>query len=530
MTIATKREGRLILLGIDSLDLPLTQHFAESGAMPNFASLLDNSPIVSLSEESTKPLPSAVWETLMTGVSPAVHGFIDGVRLRPLRPSERHFFSERFYKTLSEYGLRGAVVDAPVDYPIRPFKGIQVCDWGSEFWLWGFETEPRSLKQRLLATYGVHPLTSNPRVESDHESLKRLRRSLAHGLRLKARFIADLLAGPYDYLFLNYAELHKAGHYFWKFYDPTHPEHDPTDPELASALEYLHSVLDEALGELLGALNEKDNLIIISDRGIESNNRAHHLMEEALLRMGLLQRQESPAGKPHRRDGNLTLLGKARLRRLGRRLLPDGLQHLLRPWYRGAIGEPQPVDPDRTKVFFDASVGNSYLRINLKGRETTGVVDLDEYNTLLREIERELYALVNPVTGDPVIKKVYFPWRMYKGGQRDNLPDVSILWNAESKVDAIRSETIGVVAKPFVDKRSGNHTADAFLLCHGPAFISGQARLEADARQLSSTVFHLLGEAPPEHCERPALFDVLRRDQVVWSEPSRTSRASESGA
>ena len=80
MTIATKREGRLILLGIDSLDLPLTQHFAESGAMPNFASLLGNSPIVSLSEESTKPLPSAVWETLMTGVSPAVHGFIDGVK------------------------------------------------------------------------------------------------------------------------------------------------------------------------------------------------------------------------------------------------------------------------------------------------------------------------------------------------------------------------------------------------------------------------------------------------------------------
>ena len=178
-----------------------------------------------------------------------------------------------------------------------------------------------------------------------------------------------------------------------------------------------------------------------------------------------------------------------------------------------ATGEAPPVDPDRTKLFFDASVGNSYLRVNLKGREPTGVVDADEYDTLLQEIEHELYALVNAATGQPVIKHVYFPWRMYKGEKRDHLPDVSVLWNAESKVDAIQSETIGVVAKPFVDKRSGNHTTDAFLLCRGPAFVSGQARVEADARQLAPTVFHLLGAERPEHYEVGPLFDVLQPPQ-----------------
>ena len=238
-------------------------------------------------------------------------------------------------------------------------------------------------------------------------------------------------------------------------------------------------------------------------------------MEEALVRMGFMTRRAAPDQTPAAPGGSLPLLGKSGLRRLGRRLLPDALRKSLKPWYRRTIGEEPPVDEDRTQVFFESSVGNSYLRINLVGRYPNGAVPAAEYDKLLHEIERELYALVNPATGTPVVKHVYFPWRMFNGPKRDSLPDISIQWNSQYRVDSMESETIGRVAKPFVDNRSGNHNTEAFLLCRGPGFVDGHVQVEADSRQLAPTVFSLLNETPPEHYELGPVSDVLQSGDVV---------------
>ncbi len=518
MTITIRPEGRLILLGVDSLDLPLARRFAQSGAMPNFARLLDTSPVVSLTEHSISPLPTVTWINLMTGVSPGVHGFADPAQLQRAVPRNGSDTPAPFYKTLSDRGIRCALVDVPLAMPLRPFNGIQVLDWGAQRRLWGFDTEPRSQRRRLLDTYGRHPLGKTLAVQRDKAGLRKLRATLAQGLKQKARLVDDLLAGPYEFLFLNYAELTKAGQNFWRFYDPAHPDHDSSDPQLAGALPQLHRLLDQAIGEVLEDLDDTDNLMIISDRGLQANHRGHQMMEEALVRMGFMARLGAPAD-PGQRTGRW--LRRNGIRRLGRRLLPSRVRRSLKPWYRRTIGEPPPVDESRSQVFFEAGLSNSYLRVNLAGREPNGIVHPAEYTRLLRRIQHELYALVNPATGTPVVNKVYYPQRMYPGGQSDSLPDVSIDWSAQHRVDAIQSPTIGVVEQPFTDPRSGNHRSDAFLLCHGPGFLNRPVQVKADARQLAPTVFCLLGEPAPRHYQLGPLSEALRIGQVVPFEPQR---------
>jgi predicted AlkP superfamily phosphohydrolase/phosphomutase len=258
--------------------------------------------------------------------------------------------------------------------------------------------------------------------------------------------------------------------------------------------------------------------MIVSDRGLQANHGGHQLMEEALVRMGFMARRGPPAAQGKRTGG---LLSKHAIRQLGRRVLPERVRHSLKPWYRRTIGEPPPVDETRSQVFFEPGVSNSYLRVNLVGREPNGIVHPAEYNRLLRRIQRELYALVDSATGTPVVNKVYYPQRMYPGGQGDSLPDVSIDWSAQHRVDAIQSSTIGVVEQPFTDQRSGSQRNAAFLLCHGPGFRNRPIGVEADARQLAPTVFCLLGELSPRHYQLGPISDALRVGQVVPFEPQR---------
>jgi predicted AlkP superfamily phosphohydrolase/phosphomutase len=466
--------------------------------------------LVTLSEGSTHPLPAGVWSTLLTGASPGVHGFVEGTPLRQQRPDLALFSPDRLHKTLSDRGVLCAVVDVPSDCVVRPFNGVHIVDWGAEFDIWGLETEPRSWRRRLASRYGEHPLTRNPMVDITLDGLKRLRSELARGMGLKLRLQLDLLAGDYEFLFLNFAELHKAGHYFWKFFDPTHPDYDGSDRELAEALELLHGQLDSALGELLAKIGPDDNLIIISDRGMEHNHRAHHLLEEVLVRLGHVRQRKSAPQKVDSRGGHFKLLAKGGLRAFGRKIVPDALHDAIVPWYRWAIGEPPPTDKRTTRVFYEPGVGHSFLRVNLKGRDPQGVVEPGaEYDRLLEELGRELYALENAATGERVVKKIYHPWRLYGGPKRNELPDISIQWEARSKVDGVRSKTAGLIEKRWEDRRSGNHTNDAFLLCCGPAFTPA-AQIEADARQLAPTVFVLLDQPIPAHCELGPLSEVMQ--------------------
>ena len=141
--------SRLILVGVDSLDRPLTKRWVADGLLPNFGALFHDNPLVLLSKDSVEPLPPAAWLNMLTGTSPGFHGFVEGTSLRRNQRDASEVSADRVYKTLSDAGISCAVVDVPVDFPIRPFNGLHVVDWGTEFGLWGGE-RPKEDDERLV--------------------------------------------------------------------------------------------------------------------------------------------------------------------------------------------------------------------------------------------------------------------------------------------------------------------------------------------------------------------------------------------
>lgn len=506
---------RLVTLGVDGLDWVLVNTWAAEGRLPVLEGLLRKSNAL-IFGESNRPLPGSVWTDIATGCSAAVHGFLHEEQLRAGSYQTEQVDARRvavppFYRTLSDAGIRCAVVDFPVDYPIEGFHGIQIVDWATEFKLWRFDTRPKSLAAELISKYGRHPLTDYPGTRNSLTGMVALKRKLTQGIEIKRRFAVDLLQlRQHEFVFLGFGELHKAGHFFWRFHDRRHPEFTDAEPELVDSLRAMYEEMDRALGTVLNQLESEDDLIIVTDRGMYADHRGDHLVDVILLKLGLaVQRGTStvPRSSESLRSHLLSARSAAKVYRwVARRVLSAKLREALLPYYRSAIGAAPPLDWTSTRVFRLPSVGNSYLRVNLAGRDPAGIVSPGtEYDALLSEISAQFLALVNPETGEQVVEDIYFPATQFRGPRAMDLPDVAIVWNSRNPIDGVASNVIGAIAGRQQSDRSGNHRPEGFALFRGPSFASRNGEYQGDARQLAPAILKRFGVEAPRHYEMLAL-------------------------
>lgn len=504
---------RLITLGLDGIDFPTLNAWAAEGRLPVLRGLLEESRALILGA-SNRPMPGSIWTDIATGVSAAIHGYQHEEQLRvgsyviePVNASR--VASPPFYKTLSDEGVRCAVVDFPVDYPLESFNGLHVVDWATEFKLWRFETRPQSMVAKL--EHYDHPLTRYPGTRIGLDDLVALKRKLLRGIEIKRQFTVDLLRQrEHEFVFVNFCELHKAGHFFWRFHDRAHPEFTDAVPELTDSLRDTYEALDRALAFVLAEVGDGDDLIIVTDRGMYSDHRADHLVEDVLAKLQWSAPRGRAAASPSQPSSSgVPLLSsrtaKKALKFVAQNLLPDSVREALLPFHRAMTGGPAPLDWTKTRVFKLPNVGNSYLRINLEGREPAGIVAAGvQYEALLSEIDSQFRALINPATGERVVEDVYFPGLQFKGPKNAELPDVAIVWNSRSPIEAVSSREVGTISGKYVSQRSGNHRPEGFALFRGPSFKSGTGNFEGDARQIAPAILHRFGIKPPAHYELQA--------------------------
>jgi hypothetical protein len=157
-----------------------------------------------------------------------------------------------------------------------------------------------------------------------------------------------------------------------------------------------------------------------------------------------------------------------------------------------------------------------YVRINLRGRESPGLVAPgEEYDRLCAEICEGLATFVDADTGEPVVASLMRIDRLFAHGtRRDHLPDLIVRW-AESPAAghrAVVSPRHGSIPWPTPgrnpDGRSGEHRPEGFVLAVGDG-IRPASRIEnAHILDVAPTVCSLLGvPTPPRMCgtKLPAL-------------------------
>jgi predicted AlkP superfamily phosphohydrolase/phosphomutase len=136
------------------------------------------------------------------------------------------------------------------------------------------------------------------------------------------------------------------------------------------------------------------------------------------------------------------------------------------------LSQIYPIHSDwsRTTAFVLPTSYTGMIRVNLKGREPLGIVETgQEYESLLDQIENDLHALTDPLSGEPPIEKIYRPSRMFHTGPPEILPDLIVKFKSTKRYQEqlIHPRRIIRSRKPKYF-RSNNHTEYGFFSGCGP--------------------------------------------------------------
>ena len=98
--------------------------------------------------------------------------------------------------------------------------------------------QPNSRKREIEQRFGI--LKPTGRYGSTSDSLdghRELRRKLDATLKMKSTLVKELLErDDLDHICVVFGEAHKAGHFFWKYMDPSHPDHVAVEPYLRNGV------------------------------------------------------------------------------------------------------------------------------------------------------------------------------------------------------------------------------------------------------------------------------------------------------
>ena len=487
MTATAEDHGRVVVIALDAADSGLIQAEIEAGGLPNLAKLQANGAWGILGGPPGFG-SGAAWVTFATGVTPAKHGRYFYRQVVPGSYEARTFEGEdvrqpAFWDDLGNAGRRVAIFDAPSMPVAESVNGISVADWLTHDLVYQeLRTSPPELAAELTARFGPNPIMKCDRpggrdLDEHRELLETLCSRISQRTAANAHYYA---ADEWDLYLTTFTEPHCIGHQSWHLRDPGHPLNDAAstlpDPVLT-----VYRAIDESIGDLLAAVDDDTTVIVVSATGMGPNYTGNLLLDEVL----------------RRRDGiaatrKVALTAKAKA--LAKRILPNEIRRRYRPLKR-RVEESVQVDDRARRPSFAVPHNDitGAIRLNIVGREASGVLHRgDEVDRYVEGLRRDLLALRNLDTGEPVIDEVIRVDQAIDGDRLDDLPDLFVRWARSSYPDRVGSEAIGEVEFRHRGNRTGDHLPDHIFFAAGPTVRPGRVH-DRSILDLAPTIGALVG-------------------------------------
>ena len=354
----------------------------------------------------------------------------------------------------------------------------------------------------------------------------------------------------WDFFITVFGESHVGEHQLFHGVLEDHPLHGTDLAERAAdRLRELFAKMDEAIGEMAADLDDTTTLVVFSAHGMQTNKSdviAGVLVPEFLHRQHfgepLIDFEPWSEGDPYvmldervltrhylehrlRKPTPVTTGGPRSIpKRLVRRLrhhLPEAALNRFektywkRPdWWDMNVREPAPYHSrdlyaeaarielesvaaaswyrpfwSQMRAFVIPSFSDCHIRLNVRGRERDGMVDLDDYESVCDEVEAQLRSLVDARTGEAVVDQVLRVRQDDPMAEIGPGPDLVVTLHATT--DIIRHPDVGLVG-PCPLMRMGEHTPDGWAMIATPdGERSDLGTIEP--RDLTATVIGLLG-------------------------------------
>lgn len=480
--------GRVVLIGLDSLDPGLARTWAAAGELPTLARLFGDaaqSPV-------TNPFGlfvGALWASFASALRPHRHGFhcweeidVASYRCRANAPEPDRY--ESFWKRIGDAGRRVAAVDVPHSRAPESLNGLEVAEWGCHDRHFGFHARPRERAGELEAGFGLHPVFGIDAYAArefapDDFAFRRgafrtpdedaaLVDALVRGASAKGKLVSALLAEEeWDIFLAVFGEAHAIGHQQWHLHDPAHPRFDPAarDHVGGDPLLQVYRAVDTALGRVLAEVGPETAVFVLLSHGMTAHYDGTHLLGEVLARLdrpgpaGVARRALHPALSPLGALATAAGIPPAFRAGLGRAVRGDGPRALAR---RRFFAEPN------NSVF-------GGVRLNLAGREPRGRVRPEDADRLCAALEKNLLAMINEDSGRPAVVAVTRANRDHERTPDDTMPDLFVHWDRSAPIETVSSPKIGTVRIPYTEWRTGDHLPEGLLLAAGPGIPGGRA-------------------------------------------------------
>ncbi|MDA2927669.1 alkaline phosphatase family protein [Acidobacteria bacterium AH-259-G07] len=213
---------------------------------------------------------------------------------------------------------------------------------------------------------------------------------------LEKALLAEIGKGQSSLYTAVFTATDSVSHMFFRLIDPEHPRYDEElAQEHGDAIFRVYQKMDLIIGEVLDLLEEKDILLVVSDHGF------HTWRKEFNTNTWLV------------RNGYMYLRGRE----------TDPTLQKLDQMFSGGSFFPN-VDWRKTRAY---SLGLSHIYINLRGRESRGIVNPgEEYKQLVDEILSKIVQYQDPDTEELVLQNAYFRDDIYSGDQQGYAGDIQI--------------------------------------------------------------------------------------------------------
>jgi len=283
-----------------------------------------------------------------------------------------------------------------VEISTPPEYGKELAEKGGLFHTIGLPADTKALSQQ---TFGVEEfLTQSLSVFDESRKL--------FGIEYE-RF----LTRKSGLLFFYFGSLDQGQHMLWALTDKDHPYYHPAEAkEFGYMKDELYRMHDRILGHVLNTMPKDTGLIVLSDHGFGTFRRKVNL-NTFLFNEGYLKLRVKDI------DTEISMIDD--------------------------YGE---YDWDNTKAY---AVGLNGLYLNMKGRESQGIVTQSERRKLLEEIQRKLLTIRDPENGNQVITEAFITEDHFSPDYLDRSPDIILGFNRgyrSSDSNALGGATRDIVA------------------------------------------------------------------------------------
>ena len=406
------------------------------------------------------------------------------------------------------------VIDAAYAPPATGLNGVLLRDWGAHSAGFGRGSDPSGYVDEVVDRYGDYPLPHGYSAaegrawgcdvhDGSRPALENLPQRLAEAVALKTRVVlGELEEQDADLVFAVFHEGHCAGHQLWHFMDEKSPWYEPDAPDsLKNGVRSVYVALDRGLAEILERIDPDTHVFVVLTRGMRSHVGGWQLLPEILVRLG------------YTGAGAVTGSVRSRLPAPVRKTIKSVVRGPLRHRLKSAAGTSQyPLENSRTRAMSVRCGGNGAIRLNVHGREPFGSIQPgDEYDEACAELTRELEALRDAQSDEPVVREVRRADAVFGERYHPNLPDLIVRFRQHGVISSVRSPRIGTVSEPARDRRfarSGEHTAHVRLWRIGP----GSRRERRSPEGMRRTCRRPSSTFCPCHSRRGSRGDHFRRE------------------